>query len=85
MIYEDAVVVVFPDSTKAMVSPMLAPDKNVVSVPYNVKDGDTLFSIANLAYGDTRAWFTIAEFNFENIENPFELTLGQTLYLPLPQ
>lgn len=84
MIYEDASVIVFNDKTEGLFSPLMKPDRSGVSVEYFVKEGDTLFSIANLAYGDTRLWFDIAEYNFENIEDIFELEIGQVLYLPVP-
>ena len=82
MIYDDATIIKFDDGTEGLFSPHPTPDSNTLAIPYLVKSGDTLFSIATEAYGDTREWYRIAEFNFENLDDPFELEVGSVLYLP---
>jgi len=47
---------------------------------YTVRSGDTLRSIAQTAYGDSRLWFQIADAN--GIASDTELRVGQTLTLP---
>lgn len=82
MIYDDAIIIKFDDGTEALFSPHPNPDPTSPTLPYEVKDGDTLFSIATEYYGDTREWYTIAEFNFPIIEDIFNLTPGTVIYLP---
>jgi nucleoid-associated protein YgaU len=84
MIYQDASIIIFRDGTEGLFSHMPKPDRGRLSQAYVVKDEDTLFSIANEAYGDTRMWYDISEFNFENLDNPFDLVPGTILYLPIP-
>jgi len=81
-IYDDAIIIDFNDGTMGLFSPMEPPSKDIQALQYVVSDGDTLFSIATYMYGDTSKWVDIAEFNFENLDNPFELETGMTLYLP---
>lgn len=45
-----------------------------------VKQDETLTSIAHLYYGFSRSWYVIADTN--NIINPFELEIGQSLVIP---
>ena len=47
---------------------------------YTVHAGDTLQSIAQAAYGDSRLWFKIAQAN--GIASASELKVGQTLNIP---
>jgi nucleoid-associated protein YgaU len=47
---------------------------------YIVQKGDTLFIIAQKAYGDKEAWMKIATQN--NIKNPDLIEVGQTLKIP---
>ncbi len=47
---------------------------------YVVKDGDSLWSIAQGAYGDGNAWSRIAQSN--NLVNPDIISTGQKLTLP---
>ena len=47
---------------------------------YTVQQGDTLFSIAQQAYGDGNQWPVIAKAN--NIANPNLIYPGQVLYIP---
>jgi len=84
MIYNDAVILAFKDGSQGLFSQMPEPDRSVPAIEYIVKEGDTLYSISTMAYGDTRMWYDIAEFNFELIEDIFELTPGISLYLPVP-
>src|SRR5438045_9102865 len=48
---------------------------------YTVQQGDTLFSIAQQAYGDGNQWPVIA--NANNISGPNHITIGQVLYIPV--
>lgn len=48
---------------------------------HTVKDGDTIFSIANQYYRDSGKWYIIADANY--IINPFrEVTPGIKLIIP---
>jgi LysM repeat protein len=47
---------------------------------YTVQQGDTLFSIAQQAYGDGNQWPVIA--NANGISDPNHITPGQVLYIP---
>lgn len=48
---------------------------------YTVQQGDTLFSIAQQAYGDGNKWPVIATAN--NISDPSLIYPGQVLYIPV--
>jgi nucleoid-associated protein YgaU len=45
-----------------------------------VTQDETLISIAHLYYGFSKVWYVIADVN--NIVNPFELEIGQSLIIP---
>lgn len=48
---------------------------------HSVKEGDTIFSIANTYYGDSGKWYLIADANY--IINPFrEIIPGIKLVIP---
>jgi nucleoid-associated protein YgaU len=48
---------------------------------HTVQDGDSLPSIAYMAYGDATRWRTIAEAN--HIDDPLHVRRGTPLTLPL--
>ncbi len=65
----------------ATVTPNPAPDAVFVSAAsYQVRKGDTLFSIARKNYGDGKQWQRIATAN-PGLE-PNKLRVGQTIALP---
>jgi len=49
---------------------------------YVVKSGDTLVSISRKFYKSSKRWKAILEANKENIRDPKDLTVGQTLVIP---
>src|SRR5205823_9178544 len=49
---------------------------------YVVQSGDTLFSISRKFYKSPKRWQKILEANKENIRNPGNLKVGQTLIIP---
>jgi Tfp pilus assembly protein FimV len=50
---------------------------------YTVQQGDTLFSIAQQAYGDGNQWQTIYNANVQVIgSDPNLLSVGEVLYIP---
>ena len=49
---------------------------------YVVQSGDTLFSISRKLYKSPRHWKDILEANKNNIRDPKDLTVGQTLIIP---
>ena len=51
-------------------------------ITYTVEDGDTLGNIATRYYGNAGYWEKIAEFN--NMENPNKLSIGDTIKIPKP-
>ena len=49
---------------------------------YVVQSGDTLFSISRKFYNSPTRWKQILEANRNSIQNPKDLTVGQTLVIP---
>ena len=49
---------------------------------YVVQSGDTLFSISRKFYKSPKRWKEILEANKNNIRDPKDLTIGQTLVIP---
>lgn len=47
---------------------------------YNIKQGDTLQSIAHKFYGNSKYWYVIADVN--EILNPLLLNIGEQLIIP---
>ena len=52
----------------------------VNTTTYVIKDGDTLGSICKRVYGNSGFWEALAEYN--KLENPNELSIGQVIILP---
>ena len=83
MLYStNSIIIRFSDNTQIIedqslkIKPMKDPDEYL----YTVKDGDTLFSLAQEFYLDTSQWFNIAEYN--DIGDPIELVTGTILKIP---
>ena len=51
------------------------------SKAYTIKDGDTLENIAHRELGKSWKWFIIALYN--DIIDPFDLTTGSTIFIPI--
>lgn len=58
--------------------------ESIAKQEVTVKAGDTLAKIATKIYGDSRSWKTIWRLNDE-VSNPDELVVGQTLVLISPE
>lgn len=65
-------------------SPLPPPDRVKASTPnsYTVKEGDTLARIAEVFYGDRKAWRRIFEANGDVLSSPHALKPGQVLKIP---
>ena len=59
-----------------------APEKPAVPRTYQVKEGDTLQSLAEKFYGDASKWMEIYELNSDRIERGGTITPGQYLLMP---
>ncbi|MEI7436897.1 MAG: LysM peptidoglycan-binding domain-containing protein [bacterium] len=74
--------------TTGTVASMTTAIKNIPAPPkpilrkVTVGAGDTLRKIADRCYGDPNLWSIIYEANRENLRNPGDLELGQTLIVP---
>jgi len=55
--------------------------QSVSDVYHPVRDDDTLLSIAREYYGSSSLWFMIADVN-DDIEDIFDLTVGDTILIP---
>lgn len=55
-------------------------DSETIENAYTVKEGDTLWSIAEDQYGSGFEWTKIAEAN--NIQDPYQVETGQVISLP---
>jgi len=80
--YQNAVIIQFEEGDMGLFNPDNPSPRTYVGEDYVTKDGDSLFSLANLFYGDTRQWFLIYEANIQILNNPFELAAGTTLLIP---
>jgi len=81
MIYSTYYTVTFQDNSSALYSNFEYGLEKIT--PYEqhiVKDGETLFSIANFHYQDTKRWVLLAEFNL--LEDPLSLVPGSILKIP---
>lgn len=47
---------------------------------HTIMENDTLWTIANLRYGDDKWWYVIYDVN--NLYNPFDLQMGLDLIIP---
>lgn len=68
------------DPTKGDVGSVMTDKVTISGSQYVVKEGDSLWTIAQGAYGDSYAWVRIAQAN--SLQNPDYLEVGQTLSLP---
>ncbi len=59
-------------------SPLFSPDRRKV---FTIKEGDSLWQLANRAYGDPAHWRVIAEAN--NIDRPRDLEIGKAIIVPV--
>ena len=79
-LYADGIVISHDDRSQALYSDFRYANRCVSVQEYVVREGDTLFSIANKKYRDTRFWWTIAELNPDI--DPLALEIGTTIYIP---
>lgn len=78
--YSIGALFVFPEGDFALDPGELNYQKSSLDKYFTVAQGDTLWTIADEAYGDSKQWWKIGMVN--NIENPFEITPGITLIIP---
>lgn len=71
-----------PKRTPVPAQAQESPAAPAVPRSYQVKDGDTLQSIAQKFYGDAGRWVDIYELNADRIERGGTVRQGQTLLLP---
>ncbi len=67
-----------PSDTAAIPLPEPAPELKT----YTVEPGDSLWKIAQGAYGHGNQWQKIYEANKDRIKNPDKIDPGQTLVIP---
>jgi nucleoid-associated protein YgaU len=67
-----------PSGTTAIPLPEPAPELKT----YTVEPGDSLWKIAQRAYGHGNQWQKIYEANKDRIKNPDKIDPGQTLVIP---
>jgi len=61
-------------------TPEAAPAFANIPATYTIQPGDTLFAVSQMFYGDISMVTRIMEFN--NIDDPNHIVIGQVLYLP---
>ena len=54
---------------------------SVNDIYHAINDGETLLSISRKYYGNSSLWFMIADVN-DNIEDIFDLPIGDTIIIP---
>lgn len=80
MIYKDGFIVTLDSEEELLLSNFAIRSFSNV-YPHTVRDEETLLSIANDFYKDSSYWYIISEFN--NLEDPFVLTTGTILNIPI--
>jgi nucleoid-associated protein YgaU len=66
----------------ALLGAALATTAAAESEPYEVREGDTLWSIAELVLGDASLWPALYRANRDRIKDPREVYPGQRLTVP---
>lgn len=83
MIYNDSIIIQFKDNTRILTKEFIRFGKAKEVYVHTIGEGETLFSMANHYYGDTRMWYLIPEYNSEIIDDIFDLTVGMEIQIPL--
>lgn len=79
-IYSSGYLVKFTEGDIALLRKAITLDSSIDDNYHVIKQGDSLNSIAFDYYADSKFWFIIADVN--GIQNPFEITIGQSLVIP---
>jgi nucleoid-associated protein YgaU len=79
-IYNDNFIIDYNEGDRSRERIPIEHDTTIDDVLHTVIQDETLISIADLYYNFSRAWYVIADVN--NIINPFELEIGQSLIIP---
>lgn len=73
-------IIILPDESLVLERRKVVYVKSEKDRYFTTIQGDTIWNIANQAYGDSKLWWIIADVN--NIDNPFELEAGLSLLIP---
>ena len=79
-LYDKGYMINYPDGEQSLQRDILVYKEDIEDRSYTIKDGDNLTMIAYQFYKDPLKWFVIADVN--EIENPFELTVGKDIIIP---
>lgn len=80
-LYDRGYLINFGDGEIAIYRNTINYTQSTYDIYHVVKDGETLYDIARNYYGSSSLWFFIADVN-NNIEDIFDLPVGDTLLIP---
>lgn len=78
--YSDSYIINYPEGDQSLERVRILHREDIEDRVHTIIDEDTLTSISTRFYGSPNHWYIIADVN--NIENPLELIVGQTLIIP---
>lgn len=79
-LYTEGYLVKFNEGDTALLRKAIILNESIDDSLHTVIEGDSLNSIAFNYYNNSKLWYVIADVN--NIQNPFELVIGQSLIIP---
>ena len=82
-IYADGLVINYPEGDKALERIPLSFENDLEDISHTVIEGDTLLSLAQYYFKDSRVWWKIADRNL--ILNPFVLEVNTEIIIPNPK
>jgi len=80
-IYDRGYLIDFGDGEVVIYRNTISYRQSIYDIYHTINEGENLLQIARKYYGFSSMWFLIADVN-ENIEDIFDLTVGDSILIP---